>query len=110
MDLEIAVCNHTNIDLDLVFQKFNDNKPKEVNLNSNFSSIANCQIKSLAAVESNTGFENVCFDDLSVTDSTGDTCANYDTYPSFCGNYDTETFTASTACCVCKGEVNGEIN
>lgn len=37
------------------------------------------------------------------TDSGGDGCEWYDDNTGFCGQYDTENFTASTMCCACNG-------
>ena len=45
-----------------------------------------------------------CNDDLSVSDSYGDTCESwYNNYPYSCGNYDTDQFKAGEACCACGG-------
>jgi len=35
------------------------------------------------------------------TDQYGDTCTDYATYPSWCGNYDTEDFVSGDLCCAC---------
>ena len=44
----------------------------------------------------------VCVNDDIVVDSYGDTCTEYyDDSPYYCGGYDTDTFVASIACCVC---------
>ena len=45
-----------------------------------------------------------CASDDSTTDRYGSTCSSlYDNYPSYCGNYDDEDFTASLQCCACGG-------
>jgi hypothetical protein len=50
-----------------------------------------------------------CADDLTVSDSSGDTCATwYDLYPNTCGNYDYADFTAASACCECGGGLSNE--
>ena len=44
-----------------------------------------------------------CFNDDSTGDSSGDTCTGwYDSNPQGCGFYDTDEFTASMQCCICK--------
>ena len=49
---------------------------------------------------------SVCESDNSIADQDGDTCASYyDASPDMCGEYDTETFVASIACCACGGGV-----
>lgn len=46
----------------------------------------------------------LCENNDSVSDAYGDTCSSwYDFYPSGCGSYDDDDFTASSACCVCGG-------
>ena len=49
---------------------------------------------------------NSCTSDDNVFDSYGDGCSGYALSPSWCGNYDTDTFVSSEACCACGG---GEI-
>ena len=45
-----------------------------------------------------------CANDDSTTDSVGATCsALYDYFPSDCGDYDDDDFTASEQCCACGG-------
>jgi len=44
----------------------------------------------------------VCVNDNSTMDKLGDSCSWYDANPWGCGDYDTDTFTASIQCCVCK--------
>lgn len=44
-------------------------------------------------------------DDMTVSDAGGDTCSWYVMNPSRCGAYDTDTFTAATACTACGGGV-----
>lgn len=45
-----------------------------------------------------------CVNDDSVSDSTDDTCTGwYDDNAGGCGGWDTSTFTAADACCVCGG-------
>lgn len=47
---------------------------------------------------------SLCENDDSIGDVHGDTCSGwYDYYPSGCGSYDTDQFTAMTACCKCGG-------
>lgn len=41
---------------------------------------------------------------MSVTDSYGDTCVYYDSYPSGCGYFDDNDFIASEACCSCQND------
>ena len=42
---------------------------------------------------------------MTVTDAGGDSCSWYAMNPSRCGAYDTDTFTAATACTECGGGV-----
>ena len=42
-----------------------------------------------------------CVDDATAVDSYGDGCDYYSDYPSECGYYDTDFFTASVSCCAC---------
>ena len=45
-----------------------------------------------------------CVDtDNGATDSYGDGCAGYTSYPSWCGNYDDGDFDSATMCCACGG-------
>ena len=49
-----------------------------------------------------------CANDDSTTDDYGDTCSSYyDDWPSACGYYDDEDFTASEQCCACGGGAFG---
>lgn len=44
-----------------------------------------------------------CVNDESVVDSYGDTCTDwYNSRPETCGDYDTDTFVAADACCMCQ--------
>ena len=43
------------------------------------------------------------------TDSTGDDCAWYESYPDTCGYYDTRNFFAESMCCVCGGGVTHDV-
>ena len=45
---------------------------------------------------------DICENDDTVVDSWGDSCSDwYDDKPETCGDYDTDTFTASMSCCAC---------
>ena len=53
------------------------------------------------------GSNGSCYDtNEGVGDVTGDMCDWYNAYPSYCGLYDTEFFTAKDMCCVCGGGSN----
>ena len=50
-----------------------------------------------------------CQNNDSVGDSDDDTCSSYyDSNPGGCGNYDTNTFIASSLCCACGGGITGD--
>ena len=47
-----------------------------------------------------------CVNDDTVADSYDDTCSEwYDERPETCGDYDTDSFSASSSCCACKWDV-----
>ena len=39
---------------------------------------------------------------MTSADTYGDYCDEYNTNPSWCGNYDSTTFDSTSQCCVCK--------
>jgi len=43
--------------------------------------------------------------DNGAADPYGDDCNDYDSYPNWCGGYDSNTFTSSEMCCACGGGV-----
>ena len=49
----------------------------------------------------NTGVDT----DNGAADPYGDTCAGYNSFPSWCGNYDDDDFISGEMCCVCGGGV-----
>ena len=50
-----------------------------------------------------TGQVGACDDsDNGATDSHGDGCWWYDSYPAYCGHFDDNDFKASRMCCACK--------
>ena len=52
-----------------------------------------------------------CVNDDSSADSYNEICSDgfYENYPDECGDYDTDTFTASVQCCSCGGG-NGKLS
>ena len=48
-----------------------------------------------------------CVDDLTTTDAYSADCLYYEYYPSACGYYDDDDFTASLQCCACGGGLVG---
>ena len=54
------------------------------------------------------GEVEVCEDtDNGATDPYGDGCAAYNSYPSWCGNYDDDDFISNEMCCICGGGSTG---
>jgi len=45
---------------------------------------------------------------MSVTDSYGDTCIYYSSYPSGCGYFDDDDFISTEACCACAPGTDDE--
>ena len=49
------------------------------------------------------GMLDMCENDLSTSDPYGDSCNQYDNFPSWCGMYDSDDFHSTVQCCVCGG-------
>ena len=55
-----------------------------------------------------TGDDDVCEDtDNGAVDPYGDDCAAYNSFPSWCGNYDDDDFFSLEMCCICGGGEGG---
>ena len=65
-----------------------------------FNSVEQCCV--CQAEETYAAAEDQCVNDLSTADSYGDNCDLYDSYPHWCGGYDTEDFNSYLQCCVCQ--------
>jgi len=53
---------------------------------------------------------DTCHDtDNGAVDIAGDPCADYVTFPSWCGNYDDNDFTSEQMCCACGGGSSGSV-
>jgi hypothetical protein len=55
-------------------------------------------------IEHEGSVDESCTDtDNGVTDSFGDSCADYSSNPSWCNSFDTDTFISGEMCCACGG-------
>jgi hypothetical protein len=61
----------------------------------------------MISTEASTLTEDICINDDSIGDRSGDTCTSYyDDNPTSCGNYDDDDFIATERCCSC-GDTGG---
>lgn len=59
-----------------------------------------CQVEE-PYVDPNAYMDELCVNDLSTADDWGDDCEDYEIYPGWCGNYDSDVFHSMEQCCVC---------